>query len=69
MPNKRMKWSVQPHPSHKMGSSFTDIKSPSGTPRFYITRKCVKCSAEQSEHVAGKFIDPELKVKCVFTDE
>lgn len=53
------------HPSHNMTDWYSDIKAPSGTPRFYATRKCKKCEGEQYHHPAGKFIDHELKTLCI----
>lgn len=53
------------HESHDMTDWETEIKAPVGTPRFYSCRHCKKCEGEQYHHPAGKFIDGELKRKCI----
>ena len=58
-------WINQVHESHDMTEWGTQIKAPVGTARFYAHRECNNCGGEQYHHPAGKFIDPELKIKCV----
>ena len=52
------------HTSHRMGKSFTDVRAPAGTPRFYGVRKCKGCGAEEIEHAAGQFADDDLVKLC-----
>lgn len=51
--------------SHVMNEWHTEIRAPAGTPRFYSVRQCKRCDGEQARHPAGKFIDPELKRRCI----
>lgn len=53
------------HESHDMSEWRTEIIAPVGTPRFYNFRECEICSGAQYYHAAGKFIDGELKRKCI----
>jgi len=50
--------------SHDMNDWHTDVRAPSGTPRFYSVRQCKRCDGEQAKHSAGRFIDPELERRC-----
>jgi hypothetical protein len=59
-----MKWKSIPHKSHKMSKQRCEILAPCGTPRFYAVRRCKQCGAEQAEHAAGRFCDPELLKAC-----
>lgn len=52
------------HVSHRMGKSFTDVRAPAGTPRFYGVRQCEDCGAEEIEHAAGQFTDDDLVRSC-----
>jgi hypothetical protein len=52
------------HKSHRMGKSFTDVRAPAGTPRFYGVRQCKGCGGEEIEHAAGQFTDYDLVKPC-----
>lgn len=52
------------HPSHRMGKSYSDVRAPAGTPRFYSVRQCKGCGAEEIEHAAGQFTDDDLVKTC-----
>lgn len=52
------------HTSHRMGKSFTDVRAPAGTPRFYGVRQCKDCGAEEIAHPAGQFTDDALVKPC-----
>jgi len=47
-----------------MSKQRCEILAPCGTPRFYAVRRCKQCGAEQAEHAAGRFCDPELLKAC-----
>jgi len=53
------------HGSHTMTEWECKIMTPAGTSRFYYYRECTKCGGEQYHHPAGRFINPELKRKCL----
>ena len=57
------------HSSHRMGKSFTDIRAPAGTPRFYGIRRCRDCEGEEIEHAAGQFTDDDLVRPCTARKE
>lgn len=52
------------HTSHRMGKSFTDVKAPAGTPRFYSVRQCRGCKGEEIVHAAGQFTADDLVKPC-----
>ena len=52
------------HESHRMGRSFSDVRAPAGTPRFYSVRRCIGCEGEEIEHAAGQFTDDDLVRPC-----
>lgn len=52
------------HTSHRMGKSFTDVRAPAGTPRFYGVRQCKGCGGEEIGHAAGQFTDDDLTKPC-----
>ena len=54
----------EPNSTHSMGAWYIDIRSPAGTPRFYIVRECKLCGAEEIKHPAGHFVDEELLCVC-----
>lgn len=56
------------HESHSLGESYSDIRAPAGTPRFYSVTECLKCESEIIEHPAGLFIDDELLMPCEEAD-
>jgi hypothetical protein len=47
-----------------MGKSYSDVRAPAGTPRFYSVRQCKGCGAEEIEHAAGQFTDDDLVKTC-----
>jgi hypothetical protein len=61
----REQWLKSIDKSHKMSKWHSEIRSPAGTPRFYGVRECKNCGFEQLEHAAGRFMDNELKRKCL----
>lgn len=65
-PQKKWKW-AKPAAGHRMREEeHPRPMAPSGgEPRFYGVRKCLRCSAEQYEHPAGKFMDDELQTPCL----
>ena len=52
------------HTSHRMGKSFSDVRAPAGTPRFYGVRQCKGCGGEEIAHAAGQFTDDDLVKPC-----
>ena len=52
------------HKSHRMGKSFSDVRAPAGTPRFYSVKQCRDCQGEEIEHAAGQFTDDDLVAPC-----
>jgi len=52
------------HTSHRMAKSFTDVRAPAGTSRFYGVRRCKGCGGEEIEHAAGQFTDDALVKPC-----
>lgn len=52
------------HKSHRMGKSFSDVRAPAGTPRFYSVRQCRGCKSEEIAHAAGQFTDDDLVKRC-----
>lgn len=52
------------HASHRMSKSFTDVRAPAGTPRFYGVRRCRGCGGEEIVHAAGQFTDEALVKPC-----
>jgi len=61
-PGKKL---IKPHPSHRMGKWYTDVRCPASTSRFYTIRECKKCGYEQFIHNAGRFSDKELTRGCI----
>ena len=51
------------HVSHRMGKSFTDVRAPAGTSRFYGVCQCKGCGGEEIEAAAGQFTDDDDLVK------
>jgi hypothetical protein len=47
-----------------MGKSFSAVRAPAGTPRFYGVRQCKDCGAEEIAHAAGQFTDNDLVKPC-----
>ena len=52
------------HKSHRMGKSFSDVRAPAGTQRFYSVRQCKGCNGEEIQHAAGQFTDDDLVKAC-----
>lgn len=52
------------HKSHRMGKSFSDVRAPAGTPRFYSVKQCRDCKGEEIAHAAGQFTDDDLVAPC-----
>jgi hypothetical protein len=52
------------HPTHELGMEQNEFLAPTGIPRFYGVRRCLKCAAGIVQHPAEKFIDDELFAPC-----
>jgi len=47
-----------------MGTLFTDVRAPAGTPRFYSVKRCRDCKGEEIAHAAGQFTGDDLVKPC-----
>ena len=52
------------HETHRMGKTYSDVRAPAGTPRFYSVCQCKGCGAEEIAHAAGQFTDDDLVQAC-----